>query len=182
VQRAVAAGGVGEAGLVQHAVTLHYAELLAEDVLAQLLPAGLTVPTGHEEVGHVLHLNLRHEHKPFRHLIGEVLLDKLGPRIRTVVNKTHATGGPFRVFPMELLAGSPDLETRVVENGITFQLDYGKARPPRPTLIINASSIWVQNHGGKPIIKLDNTHNTKEAKFGKPPPRKQSQGVSKIGS
>jgi tRNA G37 N-methylase Trm5 len=55
---------------------------------------------------------------------------QLGPRIRTVVNKTDATGGPFRVFPMEVLAGEPNLETRVVENGLTFQLDYGKACVP----------------------------------------------------
>jgi len=51
---------------------------------------------------------------------------QLGPRIRTVVNKTDATGGPFRVFPMEVLAGEPNLETKVVENGNTFQLEYGK--------------------------------------------------------
>lgn len=55
--------------------------------LAQkLLPADVEVPTSFETVGHIIHLNLRDEHLPYKHVIGQVLLDK-NPHIRTVVNK-----------------------------------------------------------------------------------------------
>jgi tRNA (guanine37-N1)-methyltransferase len=55
-----------------------------------------------------------------------VLLDKLKPRVRTVVNKTESTGGPYRTFGMEVLAGDPSLETSLRENGCTFTLDFAK--------------------------------------------------------
>jgi len=52
------------------------------------------------------------EHEPHKRSIGQVLVDKL-PAIRTVVNKTGETGGPFRTFEMEVLAGAatPPLRT-----------------------------------------------------------------------
>eukprot|EP00240_Pyramimonas_obovata_P002098 CAMPEP_0118957260 /NCGR_PEP_ID=MMETSP1169-20130426/62006_1 /TAXON_ID=36882 /ORGANISM="Pyramimonas obovata, Strain CCMP722" /LENGTH=534 /DNA_ID=CAMNT_0006905317 /DNA_START=167 /DNA_END=1771 /DNA_ORIENTATION=- len=115
-----------EVQLVQYTVRLGYDHLLAEDVLGHLLPPGMTVPSGHEEVGHIIHLNLRTEHQPYRHLIAHVLLQKHAPRIRTVVNKTSATGGRYRVFGMEVLAGEPNLETQLRENGILFELDFGQ--------------------------------------------------------
>mmetsp|Transcript_46162 Transcript_46162/g.76918 ORF Transcript_46162/g.76918 Transcript_46162/m.76918 type:complete len:549 (+) Transcript_46162:114-1760(+) len=115
-----------EVQLVQYTVRLGYDFLQAEDVLGHLLPVGITVPSGHEEVGHIIHLNLRDEHELYRHLIAHVLLEKHAPRIRTVVNKTSATAGKYRVFGMEVLAGENNLETRVMENGIQFDIDYGQ--------------------------------------------------------
>lgn len=43
VQQAVSESGLGEAALVQDSITLAYAGLNPEDVLMELLPAGLTV-------------------------------------------------------------------------------------------------------------------------------------------
>ena len=71
-------------------VRLGYEELGMQEVLRALLPAGVAVPTGYEEVGHVVHLNLRPEQREHRFLIGQVMLDKLSPRIRTVANKAEA--------------------------------------------------------------------------------------------
>jgi tRNA (guanine37-N1)-methyltransferase len=77
-------------------------------------------------VGHIAHVNLQSEHEEYKTLIARVLLDKLKPRIRTVVNKTASTGGPYRTFAMEVLAGEDNLETTLKENGCTFTLDFSK--------------------------------------------------------
>ena len=59
-------------------------------VLQRLLPEGCEVPSAYETVGHIAHLNLRDELLPWKHVIGQVLLDK-NPSIRTVVNKVRLT-------------------------------------------------------------------------------------------
>lgn len=119
---------------------LGYEHLTAEQVLRRLLPAGMEVPSSFEQVGHVAHVNLREEQLPFKSLIGQVLLDKNSPRVRTVVNKVESLSRDgtaadqrtpaderawrFRVFPMEVLAGEDSLVTSVRENGATFRLDF----------------------------------------------------------
>ena len=52
----------------------------------RLLPEGCEVPTSFESVGHIAHVNLREELLPYKHVIGQVLLDK-NSSIRTIVNK-----------------------------------------------------------------------------------------------
>ena len=95
-------------------------------------------------VAYSAHLNLRDVHEPYKHLIGQVLLD-VGPAgcglrpwivympngtahgapgcaclqknskvIRTVVNKVDAIDTQFRFFKMEVLAGEPDTNAVVV--------------------------------------------------------------------
>jgi tRNA (guanine37-N1)-methyltransferase len=92
-------------------------------LLKEILPDGMTVPTAYESVGHIAHLNLREEHLPFRHIIAQVVLDKNKPRIRTVVNKTDAIHSKYRTMQLELLAGNSSLVTTVVEHGLSFRLD-----------------------------------------------------------
>lgn len=65
------------------------------------------------------------EHAPFKHIIGEVLLDKTR-HCRTVVNKTDNIHSKFRNFSMELLAGEADYVANVKENGLTYQLNFEK--------------------------------------------------------
>lgn len=77
-------------------------------------------------MGHIAHINLRPEHENYKVQIAQVLLEKLKPRVRTVVNKTASTGGPYRTFAMEVLAGEDNLETTLKENGCTFTLDFSK--------------------------------------------------------
>lgn len=110
--------------LCERTITLSHDSLSAEGVLRRLLPSEITVPTSFETVGSLIHLNLRPEHTPYKRLIGSVLLDKHAPRIRTVVNKTANTGGPYRTFQLEVLAGALDTRCRVRENGCTYELDF----------------------------------------------------------
>jgi tRNA (guanine37-N1)-methyltransferase len=60
--------------------------LAALCILQKLLPEGVEVPVSFEGVGHIAHFNLRPEVMPFKHLIGQVVLDK-NPSIKTVINK-----------------------------------------------------------------------------------------------
>jgi tRNA G37 N-methylase Trm5 len=57
-------------------------------LLQKLLPEGSDVPSSFETVGHIAHLNIRDELIPYKHLIGQVILDK-NLNIRTVVNKVR---------------------------------------------------------------------------------------------
>lgn len=49
-----------------------YGHLSTEQVLRQLLPAGVEVPSSFESIGHIAHLNLKEEVLPFKALIGQV--------------------------------------------------------------------------------------------------------------
>jgi len=73
------------------------------------------------------HVNLRDIYLPYKHLIGQVLLDK-NPAIRTVINKTFDVGSEsvFRTFPYEVLAGADDLDVIVHESGCEFRFNFGK--------------------------------------------------------
>ena len=47
-------------------VEMTYDHLQADEVLRELLPTEIEVPSGFETIGHVAHLNLRPEHEPFK--------------------------------------------------------------------------------------------------------------------
>lgn len=60
---------------VNKKVELNYSNFSYFQVLRQILPENLTVPTGFETVGHLAHFNLSDELYPYRHAIGRVLID-----------------------------------------------------------------------------------------------------------
>ena len=64
-----------DSNLKDYTLELGYEYFTAEEVLRTLLPDHIVVPTGFETVGHIAHLNLKEEQMPFKHLIGEVILD-----------------------------------------------------------------------------------------------------------
>lgn len=66
----------------------------------------MDVPGSFETIGHIAHFNLRSGHLPYKHLIGQVCLDK-NPSIKTVVTKMKEIENQFRVFDMEVIAGLP---------------------------------------------------------------------------
>lgn len=118
--------GIGGDDVATAAVHITHANWPADGLLRRVLPAGVVVPSSYETVGHIVHLNLRPEHEAHKPVIGAVLLAKLRPRIRTVVNKLSSLEGPYRTFPMEVLAGEQDTVTEVRENGCRFALDFAK--------------------------------------------------------
>lgn len=114
-----------QAEVIPYTLKLGYEYYTAEEVLRRLLPEGIDVPGSFETVGHIAHLNLRDEHEPYKHLIGQVILDK-SPSIRTVVNKIGTIDSTFRFFAMEVLAGEPSTMVQVKEEGCRFEFDYAK--------------------------------------------------------
>jgi len=110
---------------ITHQVKMDYEYFTAEQILKQVLPAGVEVPGSFETIGHVAHLNLRDELLPYKSVIGKVLLDKNGPRIRTIVNKVGTIANTFRVPTFEVIAGDSSLETEVKQHGAVFKLDFG---------------------------------------------------------
>jgi tRNA (guanine37-N1)-methyltransferase len=67
---------VADSGLAWSTFDLEfdYRHLSTEQVLRQLLPAGVEVPSSFETVGHIAHLNLREEVLPYKKLIAQVRL------------------------------------------------------------------------------------------------------------
>lgn len=103
-----------------------YDDLSAREVLQQLLPEGVVVPSAYERAGHLVHLNLRPEQLPHRFVIGKVLLDKLQPHVRTVVNKANEITSEFRNLPLELIAGEAEYEVTVKHGDALLSFDYSK--------------------------------------------------------
>lgn len=110
---------------VDYHVDLNYNHFNVEQVLAKILPEHVQIPSSFECVGHIAHLNLRRPHLPFKHLIGQVILDK-NQHIQTVVNKTDTIETEYRTFPMEILAGKKDLYVTVHESRAIFCFDYAQ--------------------------------------------------------
>mmetsp|Transcript_9710 Transcript_9710/g.21897 ORF Transcript_9710/g.21897 Transcript_9710/m.21897 type:complete len:602 (+) Transcript_9710:28-1833(+) len=93
-------------------------------ILSKVLPPDAQPPpSSYEQIGHVAHLNLRQPHVPHGKLIGRVMIDRLQPSIRTVVNKVGEVGGPYRTYQMDLLAGDDDYFVHVVEHGVSLFFD-----------------------------------------------------------
>ncbi|KAI0334419.1 guanine-N-1-methyltransferase [Cubamyces sp. BRFM 1775] len=113
------------AELVTHDITFGYDYWSADEIIHAILPEELEAgaPSGFANVGHIAHLNLRPEYLPYKHVIGQVILDK-SPTCRTVVNKLDNIDNQFRVFRMELLAGEPDFVVTQSENNCKFTFDF----------------------------------------------------------
>jgi tRNA (guanine37-N1)-methyltransferase len=116
----------GDAKMVQSALRIGYEYWSTEDVLSALLPEGLPegTPTSFTTTGHIAHVNLRDEYLPYRFIIGQVLLEKNSPVIKTVVNKLDTIDTKFRFFEMELLAGEPLYTVTVSESNCRFTFDF----------------------------------------------------------
>lgn len=114
-----------DASVVPYALKLDYNFWKANDILKAVLPENLLddIPTGFAQAGHVAHLNLHEEFKPFGSLIGQVILDK-NSRVETVVDKIDTIGTKFRTFPLKVLAGKHDFLVEQNESGCRFRFDF----------------------------------------------------------
>lgn len=87
--------------------------------------------TGWSVIGHILHVNLKPHVLPKKEMIGEILLRKNRPLVKTVVNKTTAIDNQFRNFNMEVIAQTEEgkkLGTIVKVRALkcTYQFDFAK--------------------------------------------------------
>ena len=116
------------AEILPYEYTLDYDFWKAEEILRAVLPEEFLdeIPTGFSITGHVAHLNLRKEFKPFDSLIGQVILDK-NNKIESVVDKVSSIATKFRTFPMKVIAGKEDnLLVEQKESNCTFRFDFSK--------------------------------------------------------
>lgn len=104
---------------------LGFDQLTTGEVLRQLLPPGMDIPSAFETAGHLAHVNLRDEQLPYRELIGQVILAK-NPHLRTIVNKVGVIDSTFRHFQLEVIAGEQDTLVEVIESGCRFRFDYAR--------------------------------------------------------
>ncbi|CAK9441296.1 uncharacterized protein LODBEIA_P51650 [Lodderomyces beijingensis] len=116
-----------EMKLAPHTVHLDYEFWKSDEILAAILPEHLVqeIPSGFATAGHLAHINLKEEFKPYGALIGQVILDK-NPVLKTVVDKKNSISNQFRTFPLELLAGEPNYEVEQHESGCKFKFDFSK--------------------------------------------------------
>ncbi|KAL8168784.1 UNVERIFIED_CONTAM: hypothetical protein K2H54_017027 [Gekko kuhli] len=99
--------------VVKYNLELTYDNFKVEEVLQAVLPEGQEVTTAFSRIGHIAHLNLRDHQLPYRHLIGQVIIDK-NPGLTCAVNKTNIIDSAYRNFKMEVLAGEgADMVTKV---------------------------------------------------------------------
>ncbi|KAJ6520105.1 Met-10+ like-protein-domain-containing protein [Mycena sanguinolenta] len=112
-------------GLVPHTLELDYDYWTADDIIQAILPEALRErsPVGFAMTGHIAHLNLKDEYLPYKHQIGQIILDK-NTQIRTVVNKLDTIHNQFRFFKMELLAGDPEYVVEHHEADCRFTFDF----------------------------------------------------------
>ncbi|XP_024886700.1 tRNA (guanine(37)-N1)-methyltransferase isoform X1 [Temnothorax curvispinosus] len=106
-------------------ITIKYDNYRRDTILKSILPKDIEVPTAYSLVGHIVQLNLRDIHLPYKFIIGQVFLDKTASA-RTVVNKINTIDTSFRYFAMEILAGERNTITVAKEHGCTYQFDFAQ--------------------------------------------------------
>lgn len=112
-------------------VDITYSNYSIEDVIKAILPDDLgkdrpiNTGSGYSLIGHIAHFNLKDEVLPYKHVIAQVVLDKL-PAVKTVVNKLHEIDSVYRNFELEILGGEPNTIVQCRESKATFQFDFAK--------------------------------------------------------
>jgi tRNA (guanine37-N1)-methyltransferase len=111
--------------VVPYELPLEYENFNVEEVLRRILPPDIEIPSSFEQIGHIAHVNLRPEVLEYKHIIGQVIMDK-SPVIKTVVNKIGNIENEFRTFPMEVLAGDANFKVIIKESNAKFTFDFSK--------------------------------------------------------
>ncbi|CAF1666035.1 unnamed protein product, partial [Rotaria sordida] len=112
-------------------ITLTYGNYSIDQVIKAILPDDLgkdkpiNTGSGYSLVGHIAHFNLKDAVLPYKHIIAQVVLDKL-PNVKTVVNKLHEIDSVYRNFELEILAGEPNTIVKCRESKAIFQFDFAK--------------------------------------------------------
>lgn len=114
-------------GLTIYDIELDYDYWTADEILQAFLPPDLRErsPTGFAMTGHIAHVNLNDEYLPYKHIIGQLILEK-NKKVKTVVNKLNNIDTQFRFFKMELIAGDPDFVVEHHESDCRFTFDFSQ--------------------------------------------------------
>ncbi|XP_013398950.1 tRNA (guanine(37)-N1)-methyltransferase [Lingula anatina] len=104
---------------------MEYENWNGEDIFKAVLPIESEGFSSYTVIGHIAHLNLKDALLDYKHLIGQVLIDKF-KTIKTVVNKTNTIDNTFRNFQMEVIAGEDNFITTAKENGCQYKMDFSK--------------------------------------------------------
>ncbi|KAJ7345286.1 hypothetical protein JRQ81_001236 [Phrynocephalus forsythii] len=112
--------------IIRYKFELTYDHFKADEILQAVLPEGQEVTSGFSRVGHIAHLNLRDHQLPYKHLIGQVIIDK-NHGITCAVNKVSFIENAYRNFRMEVLAGDEtSMLTKVKESHLSYEFDFSK--------------------------------------------------------
>ncbi|MEM2273608.1 MAG: class I SAM-dependent methyltransferase family protein, partial [Candidatus Bathyarchaeia archaeon] len=97
------------------------------DILEDKLPPHLLgiLPRSIDFIGNVAIIEISEELEPYKRLIGEAVL-RVYKRVRSVLAKTSAVEGVYRVREYEVIAGSENTETVHKEHGCKYFLDPRK--------------------------------------------------------
>ncbi|PIC28697.1 hypothetical protein B9Z55_020525 [Caenorhabditis nigoni] len=95
-----------------------------KSIFKAVLPEGIEY-SSYTQTGHIIHCNFADEVLPFRHLIAEVLLNKVS-NCKTVVQKGNIITNVYRNLDLELLAGEENYVTEIKETGLRFKMDFSK--------------------------------------------------------
>ena len=111
----------------KHKIESRYEDYTVEQILRMILPTDIDeIPCAFEVAGHLAHVNLRDDCLPYRKIVGQVIMDKNQPRLKTIVNKLGSIENEFRTFPMEVIAGEDNMIVELKEEGCRFRLDFSK--------------------------------------------------------
>lgn len=77
-------------------------------------------------VGDIAQLELSASLEPKQKAIAEAIM-RIYPHIKTVVKKAQSTNGPYRIRPVEVIAGENSTRTISKENGCSLVVDLNKA-------------------------------------------------------
>lgn len=106
-------------------IQISYENFKHNAIFNAVLPESDNNVTGFSQIAHIIHLNLKDNLLEYRHLIGQVLVDKI-LSCRTVVIKSNVIDNIYRNFNMEVIAGEEDFIVNVKENQCTFWFDFSK--------------------------------------------------------
>ncbi|CAF1142667.1 unnamed protein product [Adineta ricciae] len=112
-------------------ISITYDNYTIEQVIKAIIPDDLITDkrvntgSGYSIIGHIAHFNLRDEVLPYKHIIAQVILDKL-VNVKTVVNKLHEIDSVYRNFDLEIIAGEANTIVQCRESKATFQFDFAK--------------------------------------------------------
>jgi len=97
------------------------------DFLGDRLPPHLlaSIPRSIDFVGDLAILEIPEELEPYKRLVGEAVLNVF-KRVRSVLAKSSAVGGTYRLREYEVIAGSENTETVHREYGCIYHLDPRK--------------------------------------------------------